>query len=272
MRTSSKEGYVCIREVWADNLEEEFELIRRIIDTHPYLAMDTEFPGVVIRPTGIFKSSSDYNYQTLKLNVDKLKLIQLGLTFTDEHGGLPRCNTGEGCIWQFNFREFHLKEDLYAPESIDLLKHSGIDFQMNENRGIDASIFAELFMSSGIVLNENVQWITFHSAYDFGYLLKMLTHQNLPFREADFFSLMKVFFPTFYDVKYLMRFCDNLYGGLNKLAEKLKVERFGSCHQAGSDSLLTAGTYMKLKQSFFHGSTDKYAGVLYGLGSFSGFS
>ncbi|KAJ7569115.1 hypothetical protein O6H91_01G061300 [Diphasiastrum complanatum] len=269
MKIASKEGRVSIREVWADNLEEEFELIRRIVDSYPYLAMDTEFPGVVVRPTGLFRSSSDYNYQTLKLNVDKLKLIQLGLTFTDEQGNLPRCSTGEGCIWQFNFKDFKLREDPFAPASIDLLKQSGIDFQMNEEKGIDSCVFAELLMSSGIVLNEYVQWITFHSAYDFGYLLKMLTRRKLPAGQADFFNLMNLFFPTVYDVKHLMRFCDNLHGGLNKVAEKLKVERFGACHQAGSDSLLTSCTYMKMKQAFFHGSMEKYVGVLHGLGSFS---
>lgn len=32
-----------------------------------------------------------------------LKLIQLGLTFSNEKGDLPRWK-GELCVWQFNFR------------------------------------------------------------------------------------------------------------------------------------------------------------------------
>ena len=32
-----------------------------------------------------------------------LKLIQLGLTFTDAEGNLPTCN-GELSVWQFNFK------------------------------------------------------------------------------------------------------------------------------------------------------------------------
>ena len=40
-----------------------------------------------------------------------LKLIQLGLTLTDGEGNLPMIGN-HYCIWQFNFREFSLKEDL----------------------------------------------------------------------------------------------------------------------------------------------------------------
>ncbi|KAK1268260.1 hypothetical protein QJS04_geneDACA013710 [Acorus gramineus] len=265
-----KEDSIEIRDVWFDNLESEFALIRNIVDDYPFVAMDTEFPGVVLRPVGQFKNSSDYHYQTLKANVDLLKLIQLGLTFSDEEGNLPTCGTGKYCVWQFNFREFSVADDVFAHDSIELLRQSGIDFKKNSERGIDSHRFAELLMSSGIVLNDSVHWVTFHSGYDFGYLLKLLTCQSLPDNPTEFFKLLKVYFPIFYDIKHLMKFCNSLHGGLNKLAELLDVERIGICHQAGSDSLLTSWTFRKLKQSFFAGATEKYAGVLYGLGVESG--
>lgn len=267
MSILSKSDSVHIREVWNDNLEEEFALIREIVDEYPYLAMDTEFPGVVLRPVGTFKNITDYNYQTLKDNVDMLKLIQLGLTFSDEKGNLPKCGTDKYCIWQFSFREFDVSEDVFASDSIELLKQCGIDFQKNNEKGIDVSRFSELLMSSGIVLNDNVHWVTFHSGYDFGYLLKLLTCQRLPDTQAGFFDLINTYFPIVYDIKHLMKFCNSLHGGLNKLAELLEVERVGVCHQAGSDSLLTSCTFMKLKDNFFNGSAEKYAGVLYGLGT-----
>ncbi|XP_044495401.1 probable CCR4-associated factor 1 homolog 6 [Mangifera indica] len=257
---------IQIREVWNDTLEQEFDLIRQIIDDFPYVAMDTEFPGIVLRPVGNFKNSNDYHYQTLKDNVDMLKLIQLGLTFSDEQGNLPTCGRDKYCIWQFNFREFNINEDVFANDSIELLKQSGIDFNKNNEKGVDAMRFGELLMSSGIVLNDNVRWVTFHSGYDFGYLLKVLTCLNLPDTQAEFFKLIRIYFPTLYDIKHLMKFCNSLHGGLNKLAELLEVERVGICHQAGSDSLLTSCTFRKLKENFFSNSLDKYAGVLYGLG------
>lgn len=256
---------LIIREVWADNLMEEFALIREIVDDYPYIAMDTEFPGIVVRPVGNFKTASEFHYYTLKSNVDVLNLIQLGLTFSDEDGNLPRCGTDKYCIWQFNFREFNLDKDMYAIDSIELLQQSGIDFKKNNEKGIDAQVFAELLMSSGIVLNDTVHWVTFHSGYDFGYLLKLLTCQQLPPTRAGFFKLINMYFPTVYDIKHLMKFCNSLYGGLNKLAELLDVKRIGVCHQAGSDSLLTSCAFRKLREGFFNGSTEKYAGVLYGL-------
>lgn len=264
-----KSDSIQIREVWNDNLEEEFKLIRGIVDDFPYIAMDTEFPGIVLRPVGNFKNSNDYHYQTLKDNVDMLKLIQLGLTFSDIDGNLPTTTTDDKekyCIWQFNFREFNVNDDVFANDSVELLRESGIDFKKNNEKGIDARRFGELLMSSGIVLNDNVYWVTFHSGYDFGYLLKVLTCRSLPDTQAGFFSLINMYFPTIYDIKHLMKFCNSLHGGLNKLAELLEVERIGVCHQAGSDSLLTSCTFRKLKENFFSGSLEKYAGVLYGLG------
>lgn len=42
---------------------------------------------------------------------------------------------------------------------------------------------------------------------------------------------LQVYFPNVYDIKYLMKFCGNLHGGLNKLAETLDVARIGPQHQ-----------------------------------------
>ena len=173
--------------------------------------------------SGEFKSTADYQYQLLRCNVDLLKIIQLGLTFQDEKGVTP--DTGPS-TWQFNFK-FNLTEDMYAEDSVDLLQNSGIQFEKHEQEGIDPIYFAEYMLVSGLVLREPVKWLSFHSGYDFGYLLNLLTNQNLPKTEGEFFGLLKLYFPNVYDVKYLMKSCKNLKGGLQEVANELQVLRIG---------------------------------------------
>ncbi len=51
---------------------------------------------------------------------------------------------------------------MFAQDSIDLLTNSGIQFKRHEEEGIDVNDFAELLMTSGIVLTDNVKWLSFH--------------------------------------------------------------------------------------------------------------
>jgi len=257
---------VEIRDVWAENLDEEMALIRKVVEQYPYVAMDTEFPGVVARPI-TDQYSHDYAYQTLRCNVDLLKVIQLGVAFENDKGEHP-----EGCVsWQFNFK-FNLQEDMYAQDSIDLLKEAGLDFARHEASGIDVQYFGELMVTSGLVLVDEVRWISFHSGYDFGYLLKLLTCTALPATEPEFFELLKLYFPNIYDIKYMVNGLDGLHGGLQKIADDLKCQRIGPMHQAGSDSLLTCDAWFKLADASFGGvraveaARDQFVNELFGLG------
>src|SRR5690606_1712008 len=130
------------------------------------------------------------------------------------------------------------------------------NFKKHDQDGIDVSTFGELLMSSGIVLNEDVRCIAFHSGYDFGYLLKILTDNPIPYAEKEFFELLHTYFPYIYDIKYLMKSCEKLKGGLNKLAEDLEIKRIGPAHQAGSDSLLTSATFFKMMKLYFENKLD----------------
>ncbi|XP_077589004.1 CCR4-NOT transcription complex subunit 7 isoform X1 [Stigmatopora nigra] len=272
-----------ICEVWANNLEEELKRIRHVIRKYNYIAMDTEFPGVVARPIGEFRSNADYQYQLMRCNVDLLKIIQLGLTFMNEQGEYPPGTS----TWQFNFK-FNLTEDMYAQDSIELLTTAGIQFKKLEEEGIESLYFAELLMTSGLVLCDGIKWLSFHrylatsfphnvwlscSGYDFGYLIKVLSNTKLPEEEIDFFELIRLYFPVIYDVKYLMKSCKILKGGLQEVAEQLELERIGPQHQAGSDSLLTGMAFFKMREMFFEDHIDdaKYCGHLYGLGSGSAY-
>ncbi|XP_041358303.1 CCR4-NOT transcription complex subunit 7-like [Gigantopelta aegis] len=263
MPSVAQTNIASIRDVWAHNLEEEFRNVRQIVQKYSYIAMDTEFPGVVARPIGEFRSTTEYQYQMLTCNVNLLKIIQIGFTFMDENGNSPSPVT----TWQFNFK-FNLTEDMYAQESIDLLRKSGIQFDKHEKDGIEVNDFAELMMTSGIVLNDNVKWLSFHSGFDFGYMLKFLTCNDLPKEESEFFDLLRLFFCNIYDVKYLMKSCKNLKGGLQEVSEQLEIVRVGPQHQAGSDSLLTGAAFFKMREMFFEDNIDdaKYCGHLYGVG------
>lgn len=241
--------------------------IRELIETHPYVAMDTEFPGVVARPVSE-TYSPDYHYKSLKVNVDLLKIIQLGLSFADETGKFAK-----GCpCWQFNFK-FSLNDDMFAQDSIDLLVNSGISFEDHATRGIDPLLFGELLMVSGLVLDDRVKWVSFHSGYDYGYLLKLLTTVDLPSDEKTFFENLRAYFPTIYDIKYMTSLLDGHFGGLQKLADDLGCQRMGAEHQAGSDSLLTMSTYFALARSKFTNNGNgeiedtRYKNDLFGYGN-----
>eukprot|EP00300_Choanocystis_sp_HF-7_P034517 c47327_g1_i1.p1 GENE.c47327_g1_i1~~c47327_g1_i1.p1 ORF type:complete len:319 (+),score=53.28 c47327_g1_i1:108-959(+) len=237
---------VTIKDVWADNLEEAFAEIRDLIELFPYVAMDTEFPGVVARPIGNFKSNNDFQYQNLRCNVDLLRIIQIGLTLADERGHIP---SGVP-TWQFNFK-FSLGTDMYAQDSIDLLVRSGIQFQAHEERGIDVDDFGELLIASGLVLVPGVSWVSFASSYDFAYLLKILTCAPLPADEDAFFEVLYLYFPAILDIKHILKAINGNRGGLQDIADELAVVRIGPQHQAGSDSLLTSMTFFRVREAFF---------------------
>ncbi|WFD35525.1 CCR4-NOT core DEDD RNase subunit [Malassezia cuniculi] len=251
-----------IRDVWADNLELEMAHLRKKLEKYPFVAIDTEFPGIVARPIGVFRGSTDYHFQTLRCNVDMLHMIQLGLSVCDAEGNIPP----DVCTWQFNLR-FDVTRDMCAPDSLELLTTAGLDFERHMRLGIDHTVFGELIVSSGLVLLDNITWVSFHSGYDFGYLLKLVTGEPLPDVEDDFFERLHLWFPCIYDVKYIMRSCKSLKGGLQDVADDLQISRIGQQHQAGSDSLLTALIFFKMRDSMFDGVLEesKYLGYIYGF-------
>jgi CCR4-NOT transcription complex subunit 7/8 len=227
--------------------------------------MDTEFPGVVAKPVGTFKSKQDMYYAGLQVNVNLLTIIQLGITLFNERGEGP----DPVCTWQFNFK-FSIANDMYSGDSIDMLRTAGVEFQRLETEGIDPIDFAELLMTSGFVLCPEVRWLTFHGGYDFAYLLKLLLGQGqrLPEKLTDFAQLFHLYFPFVYDVKNLLRHTQTLAPslGLDTLSDMLGIRRFGTAHQAGSDSLLTGHCYFRIVREHFDGRPPLFsAGLPFGL-------
>ncbi|XP_054808671.1 probable CCR4-associated factor 1 homolog 11 [Prosopis cineraria] len=260
---------VIVREVWASNLHTELSLIQSAMPSF-------KFPGTIFTPKvddkrSYSELSPSTNYSFMKANVDALNIIQLGLALSDSNGNLPKFGTQNGHIWQFNFSDFDVDRDRHNVEFIQLLKKQGMDFLRNKKEGVRSGIFRDCVLKSGLFFNSGLTWITFHGTYDFGYLIKLLIGSELPPNVHMFSHLVaQIFEPKIYDMKHVMKFCNGLYGGLEKVAKTLNVDRVtGKSHQAGSDSLLTLQAFMKLKDVYFDGNyysgLERFQGIIYGF-------
>ena len=251
-----------IIEVYKENFLKEIKILSELSEDYNYIGMDTEFPGTVF---SINNMSEDFYYKSLKTNVNKLKLIQLGITIMNEKGEYPKNYPYH--TWQFNL-EFDKNIDKYHPTSMNLLKQSGIDFEKLKKRGINHKIFAEYLMTSNLVLNPDIKWVSFQGSYDFGYLLRLLLGKELPEKEEDFIGLLNLYFMNYYDIRMLVKGYQNMQGGLNRLADQLKVQRMGTIHQAGSDSMLTLDVFFKLIQGGYinENKLKELKNIIHGIG------
>jgi CCR4-NOT transcription complex subunit 7/8 len=249
---------------------------------------------------GEFTTKASYHYQTVRCNVDILKLIQLGITLFNDEGEVPPPQSESSllpmggyqnsmmispCTWQFNF-QFNLEDDMYNEESIQLLKKSGTDFNKHATQGIDIEEFGSLLTTSGLTFFDEVKWISFHSGYDFAYLAKVIWNQQLPNNEEQYkLDLVEKYFPRIIDIKFLLRHAqklrqrgvltstatsiiDNLgqRSGLQDLADELGCQRVGTQHTAGSDAWLTGIVFFAMKNKIFDGAfPDELWGQMWGL-------
>ncbi|KAM3751661.1 hypothetical protein ACB098_04G126900 [Castanea mollissima] len=263
---------VVVRKVWKENLVEEFELVKVALRSHRTVSIDTEFPGVVYRPANVDghdlgKLPPNWNYQVIRDNVNSTNIIQLGLALCDDKGCLPDFGTECQYVWEFNFKDFDVYNDLQNPESIELLERQGIDFDKNLKEGIESADFAALILDSGLLGNHHsaFTWVTFHGAYDIAHLMKILIRRPLPYDLTRFMIMVQsIFGKRLFDLKHMMKFCDGLYGGLEKVANALGVQRLaGKSHQAGSDTLLTLQTFKKFLDVYFIEQNNGGRGVRY---------
>lgn len=148
-----------------------------------------------------------------------------------------------------------------------MLQDAGISFDRHATDGIQELRFAELLVSSGLILNEDISWITFHGAFDFAYLLKSVTNAKLPDNLDKFNLQLKQYFPCVNDLKIIVQEVPDLKNGsLTKLGHELEVKRSGHQHQAGSDALLTSECFFEIKDKYFKtGLPRKVINKIYGL-------
>lgn len=141
------------KDVWADNLYDEFFAMLKTAKDYPIIAMDTEYPGTVVAVV----NKNHMSYPHTVANVNLMRLIQLGLSFFDAGGNQPAGTT----TWQFNFK-FSITADVCAESSIAMLQNQGFIFEQHEEHGIDHQAFSELLYYSGLICNPSFRWITFH--------------------------------------------------------------------------------------------------------------
>ncbi|QLQ81261.1 hypothetical protein HG537_0F00220 [Torulaspora globosa] len=247
-------NHLFIREVWLNNLHAEFASIRKLITQYNYVSISTEFVGTIARPIGNFRSKTDYHYQTMRSNVDFLNPIQIGLSLCDASGNKPESGPS---TWQFNFC-FDESKEMMSQESFELLQKSGINFHNHKTNGIDPFEFAQLMIDSGLLLETSVTWLTYHAAYDFGFLINILMNNDMPNNREDFEWWVHKFIPNFYDLNLICKVMQDSKQQqptqqqkqytLSSLAEELGIPRYSLFLTTGGESLLTGLCFFQLNK------------------------
>ncbi|KAH7420956.1 hypothetical protein KP509_13G032300 [Ceratopteris richardii] len=209
---------VRIREVWRCNATAEFKLIGDLKQEFSTIVIDTEFLGSLKLDFLCSEqdSNEDSTYRTLKVNVNMMKLIQVGITLVDNWGRLPMINS--------------------ISDSIQLLQNSGIDFERNRRDGLESRTLGSLLLKHHLVFNPRMHYVCYQGDYDFAsYQIAWL---NTP----------TSMFGRIFDVRCAQLQNFHTSYGLQKFSDSVGVKRIsGISHQAGSDSLLTASTYQAIK-------------------------
>jgi CCR4-NOT transcription complex subunit 7/8 len=269
-----------IHEVNETNLEVEFNLLRRAIVTHTFVALDVEYPGVIIRSLSKLSMDGgvDATYEMIKINVNCMTPIQIGIVLTDKDGMFPTIHNEIIAGWNFNM-SFSTKKDVYSMLSLEILQDAGIRFAEHRDHGIEPAHFGELIISSGLVLDEDVTWITCHSAYSIAYLLKLVTGRPIPSTLDAFYDTVRIWLPNLWDLRYAVTKFKNTsagrwVGGLEGMAKELGTSRDAGTkpHIAAHDALLVSSVFHALITRYVPDSSTNLATlgpgasrILYGL-------
>lgn len=277
-------NHLYVRDVWKNNLYSEFQTIRRLFPQYNYISISTEFVGTLARPIGNFRSREDYHYQTMRANVDLLNPIQVGISLSDVYGNKPE---NEPSTWQFNL-EFDISKEMISSESLDLLRKLAINSEMHKTNGIKTFEFAQLMIESGLLMDENITWITYHSAYDLGFLINILMNDIMPNNRKDFEWWVHEYMPSLFDLNLLYKIVrgykyspsqgnlqpqqqpPHMEVTLATLANDIGLPRFPVFTTTGGQSLLMLLSFCQLNKMFMHtfpdGSDfDTIKNVIYGI-------
>lgn len=268
--------HLFVREVWKSNLHSEFVAIRRLATQYNHVSVSTEFIGTLARPIGNFSSKEDYHYQTMRSNVDILNPVQLGISLSDANGNKP---DNEPSTWQFNF-EFDTNKEMISAESLELLRNSGINFENHRTLGIDKFEFAQLMTDSGLIMDSNTTWITFHAAYDLGFLVHILMNDMMPSTRDDFEWWVHKFMPNLFDLNLIYKMIRDFKNpqqaqappkySLTTVGDEIGIPRFPIFTTTGGQALLMLLSFCYLSKMSMHKLPDgtdftQYKNIIYGI-------
>ncbi|CAL4909779.1 unnamed protein product [Urochloa decumbens] len=261
---------IPMHDVWAQTADAEFEeinaLLRRGAGGEYMVGLDSEFavPNGVV-PLEMEPPTADCHYTELCKKVNGGDLVQIGIV-------VAYASFKVQGMWQFNIR-FDASSRVPWHDGVAFLRDQcRLNLQEHKSHGIPISRFMHWLVSSGLLRNQKVTWITYAGGADFGFLIRLLTGKDtLPELRWDFLMLFWEFFPRSYDVRVFTKLgrCRKkaIHGGLAQVCQSLQVERTGEAHQAGSDALSAVRCFEKMVMcdSNFATESKKYRSFLYGL-------
>jgi len=231
---------LLLHDVWSWNFQYEWEAFMSLLagkgqqERPMMVALDTEFPGFLLEDHPFAPRSA--RYTALRENVDYLWPIQFGLAVADGAGAPLGA-------WTFNL-SFNLATSLYSEDSVRFLQAAGVDFPRHAVEGIEPSTLAWKLSRSPLVgsHSESPEWVTFSGWYDWGYLLKLVTGNPMPYDIAAFDEMLSSLCPTRKELRDLLP-----RGSLDALLGSHGLKRVGPAHTAGSDALATLELFLHVR-------------------------
>jgi CCR4-NOT transcription complex subunit 7/8 len=227
---------LAVTSVTAENFEAELDDMAALLQMYPTVVIDTEYPGTVHRPSA-GRRERDVTpgecYALVKANVDELPLVQLGITLCDANGNVPIAVVaadGSACqrAWEFTFSDFDPLRDSHAPASVAFLASQGVDFPAARLRGVSSATFASRIAAilAPARLRGDLTWVAFGGAYDFAYMVKMLSGGlPLPGTWQEFMARARdLLGGGMFDAKYMAEHsgrADLIGGGQRRVAGRL---------------------------------------------------
>ncbi|XBW35410.1 hypothetical protein QEN19_000976 [Hanseniaspora menglaensis] len=249
-----------VKDVVKNNFYKEFSSIRELVTKYNVVSINVESAGTLARPIGKFRGKRDYVYQTIKVNVDLFNVFKIGISLCDQFGNKPE---GIFSTWQLHF-QVDPETEMVPSEFLDFLDAASTIPETSaselKNTGINLVELAVLLTDSGLLMNNNVTWISHSGAYDFAYLLRLVSNKPLPSTRELFLSELDKFFPNYYDLDLINQrlnyqifmlsgMKDELFlppQHLEMLADGLQIPQLPHYKTTGGVSLLILITYNHL--------------------------